>query len=118
MLPTAQDIRQELSLFFFANLQRRIQQDLGETDDCIERRAQLVRHVGEKLRLMPIRRLDLPALVVDLTEESCILDRDLRLVGQRGKEVDHPIVKPTRRPAKKDNSTYHVIAGHRYGQKG
>ena len=49
-------------------VERGIEQDFGKADDRVERRAQLVRHVGEKFRLMPIGRLDLPALVFDLTE--------------------------------------------------
>jgi len=39
MLPTAaQDNPPELSLFFFVNLQRGIEQNL-ESDECVERRA-------------------------------------------------------------------------------
>ena len=41
-------------------------QHLREPDDRVERRPQLVRHVGEELRLVPARRLELAALQVKL----------------------------------------------------
>ncbi len=68
MLPAVQDIRQELHPFFLANPERGIQQNFREADDRVERRAQLVRHIGEKLRLVAICGFDLPALVLDLAE--------------------------------------------------
>src|SRR6266508_15905 len=114
MLPTAQDIRQELRLFFLGNLQRGIEQDLGETDDRIERSAQLVRHIGEKLRLMAIGRLNLPALVIDLAKQSRILDSDLGLAGQRRKEINHPVVKLTWRSAQQDDPARCSVASHGY----
>ena len=43
-------------------------QDFRETDDGVERRAQLMRHVGEKFRLVAVGHLDLPALFLDLVE--------------------------------------------------
>ena len=39
---------------------------LGVAEDGVERRAQLVAHVGEELRLVPARLRELPALVLDL----------------------------------------------------
>ena len=50
-------------------------QDFGEADDGVERRAQLVRHVGEELRLVPVGGFDLAALVLDLAEQPGVLDR-------------------------------------------
>ena len=43
-------------------------QHLGDTDDSVERRAQLVAHIGEELRLVLARFRELPALVFDLAE--------------------------------------------------
>ena len=42
---------------------------------------------------MPARRLQLPALVLDLAEEPRILDRDGRLVGEGLDERDLPVGK-------------------------
>ncbi len=64
-------------------------QDLREADDGVERRAQLVRHVGEELALVPARDLELPALVSDLTEEPCILNGERRLCGECLEQIDH-----------------------------
>ena len=55
-------------------------------DDGVERRAQLVAHIGEELRLVLARQLELPALVLDFMEQPRILNRQHRL---RGKSFDH-----------------------------
>ena len=57
-------------------------QHLGEADDGVQRRAQLVRHVGEELGLVLVGGLELAALVLDLVEQAHVLDRDHRLVGE------------------------------------
>ena len=41
-------------------------QQLGEADDRVERRAQLVRHVREELALEPVRFLDAAVLQLEL----------------------------------------------------
>ena len=57
-------------------------QHLGDADDGVERRAQLVAHVGEELRLVLARLGELAALVLDFVEQPHVLDRDHRLVGE------------------------------------
>ena len=52
-----------------------VQDQLGVAEDGVERRAQLVAHVGEELRLVLARFGELAALVLDLSEQTCILDR-------------------------------------------
>ena len=66
-------------------------QHLGDADDGVERRAQLVAHVGEELRLVLARLGELAALVLDLVEQPHVLDRDHRLVGEGGKQLDLPV---------------------------
>src|SRR5262249_34934656 len=43
---------------------------------------------GEKLRLMLARQLELPVLVLDFVEQAHVLDRDHRLVGEGGEQLD------------------------------
>src|ERR1700730_17861304 len=64
-------------------------QDLREADDGVERRSQLVRHVGKKLALVSARCFELPALVLDLAEKSRILDGQRRLRRESLQQVDH-----------------------------
>ena len=52
---------------------------VGQSDDGIERRAQLMAHAGEELRFVLAGLLQLPALVLDLGEKARILDRQDRL---------------------------------------
>ena len=73
-------------------------QHLGQADDGVERRAQLVAHIGEELRLVLARNLECAALLFDLAEEARVLDREHRL-GRKGlQEIDrglggnHPAV--------------------------
>src|SRR6516164_7294637 len=61
---------------------RILPQHLADADDGVERRAQLMAHVGEKLRLVLACFGKLAALVLDLVEQPYILDRNRRLVGE------------------------------------
>ena len=83
-----QDLLQVLVLLRRERLLRAAHDDAREADDRVERRAQLVRHVGEKLRLVPARDLELAALLLDLAEQARVLDRDRRLVGEGPEQRD------------------------------
>ena len=61
---------------------------LGVAEDGVERRAQLVAHVGEELRLVLARLRELAALVLDFVEQAHVLDGDHRLVGEGGDQLD------------------------------
>ena len=65
-----------------------VSDQLGVAEDGIKRRAQLVAHVGQKLRLVLARFCKLPALVMDFVEQPHVLDRDHRLVGEGGDQLD------------------------------
>src|SRR6266478_6743976 len=89
MATRRQDVLCVLSLFLIQLAEQSLPQDFRETNDGIERRAQLVRHVGEELRLMPVGGLDLPAFVLDLAEQPGVLNRQCRLSRKRLKEIDN-----------------------------
>ena len=63
-------------------------QHLADADDGVERRAQLVAHIGEELRLVLARLGELAALVLDFVEQPHVLDRDHRLVGEGRDQLD------------------------------
>src|SRR6516165_965394 len=63
-------------------------QHLGDPDDGVEGRAQLVAHVSEELRLVLARLGKLTALLLDFVEQPDILDSDYRLVGEVGQQLD------------------------------
>ena len=65
-----------------------VEDQLGVAEDGVERRAQLVAHVGEELRLVLARLRELAALVLDFVEQPHVLDRDHRLVGEGGDQLD------------------------------
>ena len=65
-----------------------VRDQLGVAQDGVERRAQLVAHVGEELRLVLARLGKLAALVLDFVEQPNVLDRDHRLVGEGGDQLD------------------------------
>ena len=65
-----------------------VEDQLGVADDGVERGAQLVAHVGEELRLVLARLRELPARFLDLVEQPHVLDRDHRLVGEGGDQLD------------------------------
>ncbi len=76
------DVLEVVVLLFVQLAEQPLEQHLGKADDRVERRAQLVRHVGEELGLVLVGDLELPALVLDLAEQAHVLDRDHRLVGE------------------------------------
>src|SRR6516165_2944088 len=59
-----------------------VRHQFSVAQDGIERRAQLVAHIGEELRLVLARFFKLPALVLDFVKQSNILDRYHCLVGE------------------------------------
>jgi hypothetical protein len=61
---------------------------LAVADDRVERRAQLVRHVGQELRLVAVGGLELAALVLDLPEQPRVLDGQRRLAGEGLEDID------------------------------
>src|SRR5215510_14344638 len=58
------------------------QNDTGKADDRVQRRAQLMADVGEKLRLVAVGRLELLVLFLDLLKQLDVLDGDDRLIGK------------------------------------
>jgi hypothetical protein len=91
---------------------------LGEADDGVERRAQLVRHVGEELRLVLVRHLELRALLLDLLEQPHVLDRDHRLVGVGGHQRDLLVRERSRfaGASHSQNTDWNPLAQHRHGE--
>src|SRR6266446_5239723 len=83
-----QDVVQVLGLLFIDVPEHPLGQDLREPDDGVERRAELVGHVGEELRLVPAGGFELAALVRDLVKEPGILDGQGRLRGKGLEERD------------------------------
>src|SRR3990170_3602862 len=88
VLPGGQDVIEVLLLLGVDLAEHPLQQHLGEADHGVERRAQLVGHVGKELRLVTVGDLELPGLVVQLGEEPHVLDGDDSLVRERLEERD------------------------------
>src|SRR5262249_12614343 len=65
-----------------------IRDQLGIAQDSVERRAQLVAHIGQELRLVLARLFKLPALVLDFVEQAHVLDGDCGLVGEGRDQFD------------------------------
>src|SRR5262245_28641913 len=82
---------QWLLRLFCSEAHRVFDHHLGQSDDGIERRAQLVAHAGDELRLVLARHLQLAVLLLNLVEQPHIFDRDYRLVGEGGGELDLPV---------------------------
>ena len=61
-----EDVADVLLLLLVQVAEELLAQDLREAHDRVERRPQLVRHVGEELRLVPARRLQLAIETVEL----------------------------------------------------
>src|SRR4051812_39071639 len=94
-----------------------IDDELGIAQDRIERRAQLMAHVGEELRLMLAGHLQFAALLLDLSEQSGILDRHGRLGCKRLQNIDYSWRKAADNLAGHRKSAQHApFAQKRQGQ--
>ena len=65
-----------------------VDDQFGIADDGVERGAQLVAHVGEELRLVLACLGELAARFLNFVEQPHVLDRDHRLVGEGGDQLD------------------------------
>src|ERR1700704_3261283 len=80
-------------------------QHIADADDRIERRTQLMTHVGQELRLVLTRYLQLPAFLLDFAEQTGVVDRQDRLRGKRLQELDGPFGEFAGRLAPNDECT-------------
>ena len=81
---------QRLGRLFGTEARRIGDHHLGQPDDGIERRAQLVAHAGDELRLVLAGLRQLPVLILDFVEQPHVLDRDRGLVGEGLDQLDLP----------------------------
>ena len=93
---------QRLERLLGAEARRIRDHHLGEPDDGVERRAQLVAHIGEELRLVLARDFELPALFLDLREQIGVLDRQHRLRRKGLQQLDRVARKLAGRLASDD----------------
>ena len=84
----AQNPIERLDLILSLEIARILEQHLGDADDGVQWRAQLVTHVGEELRLVLARHLELVALLLDLAEQPRILNGQRRLRGEGLEQLD------------------------------
>ena len=76
------------SCFSFTLAHHPLAQHLREADDRVQRRPQLVRHVGEEVRLVLARRLELPVEAPELIAHPVHVRRErTELVAVRGVDV-------------------------------
>src|SRR5262245_53929811 len=94
--PSAVHALQRLLRLFCAEARRVGYHHVSEPDNGIERRAQLMAHAGDELRLVLARQLQLAALVLDLAEQARVLDCQHRLRRERLQEMNGTLGKVTR----------------------
>src|SRR5499427_10157512 len=86
-----------------------VEEELGVAEDGVERRAELVAHVGEELRLVPAGQLQLPPLVLDLAEQARILDGQGRLGREGLEQLDDLRRELARRLADEDQAADDLV---------
>src|SRR6266566_4675640 len=70
-----------------------VEHQFGITEDGIQRRAELVAHVGEEFRFALARDFEFPAFLLDLAEQPCVLDRQHGLIGKGLQQLDRALGK-------------------------
>src|SRR5262249_425432 len=102
-----------------AEARRGAEHHLGQPDDGVERRAQLVAHARKELRLVLARLLQLPALLLDFIEQPHVLNCDHRLVGESRNELNLFVgERPHLRARQSQNADGDTFAQHRHAQYG
>jgi len=117
LLAGGEDVLEVLLLLVGQVAEHPLDEHLGESDDRVEGSSELVRHVGEELGLVTARRLELPALVLDLAEQAGVLDREGRLGGERAQQIDRlgrELAGTV--PGHRDAADEPVVVGHRHGE--
>ena len=97
---------------FLAEIGRLFLQDLAVADDGVERRAQLVAHIGEELRLVLAGDFEFAALVLDLVEQPRVLDRQHRLRRERLDQIDGVLRERAGRAAADHQHADDIVAAH------
>ena len=94
-------------------------ENFAVANDGIERRPQLVAHIGEKLRFVLPRHFELPAFILDFTEQPGVLNRHRRLRRECLDEVDGVLRKNAgRAAADHQQANYILSADKRRDQSG
>src|SRR6266516_5447548 len=75
-----------------------VEDEFSVAEDGVERRAQLVAHVGEELRFVLARYFELTALLLDLVEQSSVLDCQYRVGRERLQKLNCLFKKIARLP--------------------
>src|SRR5215471_8827864 len=99
---------QRLLRLFGAEARRVAEHHLGQPDDGVERRAQLVAHAGDKLRLVLARLCELAARVLYFLEQPRVLDGNHGLVGECFGELDLLLSKGARLAADNGKDADHI----------
>ena len=103
MAARPEDVAQVVLLLGVDLAEHPLEEDLGEPDDGIERGPEFMAHVRKELALVPARDLELAALVLNLVEQTHVLDRDRRLIGERLHELDLAIREGSDRESPEDD---------------
>src|SRR6516165_1249301 len=82
-----------------------VRHQFGVAQDGVERRAQLMAHIGQELRLMLARLFKLAALVLDFIEQSNVLDSNCCLVSEGRDQFDLLVRKRLHRGSLQDDHT-------------
>ena len=116
--------RPALSIFFrsankpfLSEIGRVLLQNFAVADDGIERRAQLVAHIGEELRLVLPRHFELPAFILDFAEQPRVLNRQHRLRRESLDQVDGVLRKGAGRAAADHQHANDILAAHERRQQ-
>ena len=119
VLAGAPDVAEVLLLTLVELAEHPVQQHLGEADDGVERGAQLVRHAGQELRLVPARDLQLGASCCSSSRNSRALrmasaDWLANVCSSSQVSSEKP---PVRLPADHQGADDLALAEHRHGQQ-
>src|SRR6185369_7866356 len=88
MLSAVDNFATSIDLFFVDRTQHSRGNKLREVQNCVERRAEFVRHTGKELRLDAIGLFGFLACLMRLSKKLGIAYRDGNLLGERGQHFD------------------------------
>ena len=87
VVPRVEDVPQVFLLTLVQITEHPLEQHLGESDDGVQRCSQLVRHAGQKVRLVLASHLQFGSLALELAKHPSVEYRQRGLAGERLHEL-------------------------------
>src|ERR1700745_3278937 len=94
-----------------------IEEQFGKAEYAVQRRPQLVAHIGKKLALVFIGDGKLASFLLYLAKQARVVHRENRLIGKSAHQADRALRKISDAPALQNQSSQSFLRSDQRGEK-